>query len=63
MAKCWLVCRQPFQLERDYMNKEKAFIIQFDAAATMMGMNLRGLLELEMPRIKQCEPAMDKLRC
>jgi len=56
-----ILCRQSFQLETDYFNKEKAFIIQFDAAATMMNLNMRGLLELELPRIRKCIPSPDNL--
>jgi len=38
-----VLCRSPFDLPDHYLDKEKAMIIQLDAAASMLNMNMRGL--------------------
>jgi DNA repair protein RadC len=44
-----VICRAPFELSPNYLNREKAFIIQLDAAASMLNMGMRGLLVLDGP--------------
>jgi len=38
-----ILCRSPFDLPVSYLDKEKVMIIQLDAAASMVNMNMRGL--------------------
>lgn len=39
-----IMCRNEVQLTEKYLNKEKAFVIQLDAAASMLKIKMRGLL-------------------
>ncbi|MDP9079937.1 MAG: hypothetical protein M3O71_21125 [Bacteroidota bacterium] len=39
-----MLCRNEIQLSDKYINKEKAFVIQLDAAAAMLKIKMRGLL-------------------
>ena len=42
-----ILARQAFDLDGTYLNTEKAFIIQLEAAACMLGLKFRGLLLLD----------------
>jgi len=39
-----MICRNEVALTDAYLNKEKAFVIQLDAAASMPKIRMRGLL-------------------
>ena len=42
-----VLCRSPFDLPDHYLDKEKAMIIQLDAVASMVNMNMRGLFVVD----------------
>jgi len=41
-----MICRNEAALPEKYLNKEKAFVVQLDAAAAMLKIKMRGLLVL-----------------
>ena len=43
-ASSIMICRNEVKLSDKYLNKEKAFVIQLDAAAAMLKIKMRGLL-------------------
>ena len=43
-AAAIIICRNEVELTEKYKNKEKAFVIQLDAAAAMLKIKMRGLL-------------------
>jgi len=43
-ASSIIICRNEIKLTEKYINKEKAFVIQLDAAAAMLKIKMRGLL-------------------
>jgi len=42
-----MLCRNEVKLTEAYLNREKAFVIQLDAAACMLKIKMRGLLVIE----------------
>jgi len=47
-----MLCRNDIRLPSRFYDQEKAFIIQLDAAASMLKIKMRGLLVIEKNRIK-----------
>jgi DNA repair protein RadC len=44
-----ILCRSQFNFDDDFLNSEKAFISQLDAAAAMMNVGMRGLVIVDAP--------------
>jgi DNA repair protein RadC len=47
-----MICRNELVLDEKYLSKEKAFVIQLDAAASMLKIKMRGLLIVDQ---RSCE--------